>query len=125
MIDQFCRDVRNAAHREMKQLARAVWRKYEPQQTVSAAGTASPPADTDGDQSVPVSGEPSRGPRPDRESLLVNKRSVTRLEAAEYLGLSPRQVYNLVREGHLVRVGAGKNMRIDVESLRQRRAPEK
>ena len=89
VIDQFSRDVRNAIHREMKQLARAVWRKYEPHQTISAAGTASPPADTDGDQSVPASGEPTRGPRPDRESLLVNKRSVTRLEAASISACRP------------------------------------
>ncbi len=50
---------------------------------------------------------------------------MTRLEAAEYLGLSPRQVFNLVRGGQLIQVGAGRNRRIDVESLRQRRAPEK
>jgi hypothetical protein len=71
--------------------------------------------DTSADQKV-VGSAPS-----DPEDLLQGKAAVNYQIAAQYLGLTDRQIRNLVRKKNLNSVGGGQQKRITTASLRRRK----
>ena len=121
VLQHFLHDVRAASDRALKQIIKRAWERYTPHQATLPTSEATALTPDDRSRGADVHGEGAREQVPDPEKIVLGKRSVNRQQAARYLGVSERQIYNLVQAGKLEEVGEGKNKRILVESLRRRR----